>query len=291
MATSQNPLTFYDYEGFVAKFKHNKNKKTTDDCYTPQPVYEEVLRFVGELTDLKGREIVRPFFPGGDYEHYDYPENCIVVDNPPFSIYAQIVRFYLARGIDFFLFAPALTQFVSNANACHIVCMSEITYENGAVVPTSFTTSLLPDTRVWVCGSLAKRIEAVQVKKTKKAQKTLYPDNVITASTMGKIAARGVDFKVRADQCCFIRRTDNLPKNKHLFGVGFLLSDSAAAERAAAEGAAAERAAAEWAASERAAAERAAAFIIQLSDREKDIIDSLNRGEMQKKGNRAIKPQ
>ena len=73
-------------------------------------------------------------------------------------------------------------------------------------------------------------------------------------------------------------------------GAGFLLSDNAAAERAAAERAAAERAvaegvAAERAAAERAAAERAAAFIIQLSDREKDIIDSLNRGEMQKKEN------
>ena len=131
---------------------------------------------------------------------------------------------------------------------------------------------------------------------TPKIQKTLYPDNVITSATMGKISARGVDFKVGADQCCFIRRTDNMPKNKSLFGAGFLLSDNAAAERAAAERAAAERAAAEQAADERAAAERAAAeqaaaFIIQLSDREKDIIDSLNRGEMQKKGKRAIKPQ
>ncbi len=30
---------FEDYEGFVEKFKP---KKTTDDCYTPEPVYEAI---------------------------------------------------------------------------------------------------------------------------------------------------------------------------------------------------------------------------------------------------------
>lgn len=52
-----------DYDGFVEKFKP---KKTTDDV-----------------------PIVRPFYPGGDYENYDYPEGCVVVDNPPFSIFAK----------------------------------------------------------------------------------------------------------------------------------------------------------------------------------------------------------
>ena len=55
-----------------------------------------------------------------------------------------------------------------------------------------------------------------------------------TVELGGKISARGVDFKVGADQCCFIRRTDNMPKGKNLFGTGFPLSDNAAAERAAA---------------------------------------------------------
>lgn len=145
----QTKLT--DYEGFVEKFEP---KKTTDDCYTPQPVYDEVLKFVGELTDLTGREIVRPFWPGGDYERHHYPKGCIVVDNPPFSIYAKIVRFFLAHHIDFFLFAPALTQTVMGAEVCYVICMAEVTYENGAVVRTSFTTNLVPDKRVIVSGSL-----------------------------------------------------------------------------------------------------------------------------------------
>ena len=60
-----------DYEGFTEKFK---SKKTTDDCYTPPAVYDAVLGWLEENADIAGRKIVRPFYPGGDYEHYDYPE-------------------------------------------------------------------------------------------------------------------------------------------------------------------------------------------------------------------------
>ena len=100
-----------DYDAFVAKFKKDA-PKTTDDCYTPQPVYEAVLSWLGERVNLDGRSIVCPFYPGGDYKNEEYPENCVVVDNPPFSILAEIVRFYVAAGIPFFLFAPSLTLFI-----------------------------------------------------------------------------------------------------------------------------------------------------------------------------------
>ena len=88
-----------DYDGFVEKFKP---RKTTDDCYTPQPVYDAVLGWLRENADIEGREIVRPFWPGGDYEHYDYPDGCVVVDNPPFSIFTQVCRFFQSRNISFF---------------------------------------------------------------------------------------------------------------------------------------------------------------------------------------------
>lgn len=84
---------FNDYEGFVEKFKP---KKTTDDCYTPDSVYDAILGWVRENADIEGREIVRPFYPGGDYEHYDYPDGCVVIDNSPFSIISRIARFYTA---------------------------------------------------------------------------------------------------------------------------------------------------------------------------------------------------
>ena len=49
MATSQNKEKFEDYDGFVEKFKP---KKTTDDCYTPQIVYEAVADWVANEYDL-----------------------------------------------------------------------------------------------------------------------------------------------------------------------------------------------------------------------------------------------
>ena len=97
---------FNDYEGFVEKFKP---KKTTDDCYTPTEVYGAVLDWAARRYGFDPACVVRPFYPGGDYEAFDYPEGCVVLDNPPFSILAKIQRFYLERGIRFFLFAPSLT--------------------------------------------------------------------------------------------------------------------------------------------------------------------------------------
>ena len=84
---AKNKEIFNDYDGFVEKFKP---KKTTDDCYTPPAVYDAVLQYVREKYNIDDDvPIVRPFYPGGDYENYDYPEGCVVVDNPPFSIFAK----------------------------------------------------------------------------------------------------------------------------------------------------------------------------------------------------------
>ena len=92
-----------NYEEFVEKFKP---KLTTDDCYTPDLVYTAIKDWAVKEYNLEGREIVRPFYPGGDYEAYEYPDGCVVIDNPPFSISAKIKDFYTGRKIDYFLFAP-----------------------------------------------------------------------------------------------------------------------------------------------------------------------------------------
>ena len=123
---------FNDYEGFVEKFKP---KKTTDDCYTPPEVYEVIKDWVCNRYGINPETIVRPFYPGG---------GCLVLDNPPFSILAKIKRFYLEKGIKFFLFAPSLTLFSSPVlvkKICHIGVGADIVYENGAVVKTSFIKS------------------------------------------------------------------------------------------------------------------------------------------------------
>lgn len=126
-----------EYENFIDKFQE---KKTTDDCYTPQNVYDAVKEYVVKKYNLGGREIIRPFYPGGDYQNYRYPENCIVIDNPPFSIITSICDWYNENGIDFFLFAPHLTNLNSRAN--HIITEVDVIYQNGANVATSFLTNL-----------------------------------------------------------------------------------------------------------------------------------------------------
>ena len=259
------------YDEFVNKFDVEQ-PLTTDDCYTPPEVFEVVRNFVNDkVASLEGREIVRPFFPGGDYEHHNYPAGCVVIDNPPFSLYSQIVRFYLARGIDFFLFGPALSLIVSDAPCTFIVTACSVRYENGAQVSTGFVTNMCGDVRIWVEPTLRQLIQKAQETEP---TNTVYdlPDEVCTSATIQKIA-RGEELKIMGDECQYIHNLDKMKEDgRGLFGGGFLLSRAAAEKaRAAAEKA---RAAAEKA---RAAAEKARAIKIELSDREKAIVEQLNK--------------
>lgn len=175
---------FEDYDAFVAKFDQKK-PKTTDDCYTPQPVYEAVLKWLGERVDLEGRPIVRPFYPGGDYENEEYPENCVVVDNPPFSILTKIIRFYRATGIDYFLFAPGLTLFSALLDGdCAVVANCSIVYANNASVNTGFHTSLFPGMRVLVSSTLHKAVMSVVSSAVRGGITYEYPEGVETAARL-----------------------------------------------------------------------------------------------------------
>lgn len=248
------------YQEFVEKFKP---KKTTDDCYTPPAVYEAVLHFARERLGIGGSPVARPFYPGGDYERHDYPAGCVVVDNPPFSLYSRIVRFYLARGIRFLLFAPQLTCFVKGADCAYLITDSNITYENGAVVRTAFVTNLCPGLRIWLCPELRKAVEDAQKVQKSVLGKNTYPPHAVTSAILGKIAARGVELKLPAADCFQVSNLDGLKAaGKSTFGSVFLLSERATAERATAE---------------RAAAERAAGITVQLSEREWEIVRSLSR--------------
>ena len=50
---------FNDYEAFINKFKA---AKTTDDCYTPQPIYNAVLDYVFEKGNLAEDTEARYYF-------------------------------------------------------------------------------------------------------------------------------------------------------------------------------------------------------------------------------------
>lgn len=220
------------YEAFVEKFKR---KKTTDDCYTPECVYEAVLEWLRENgVDVDAREIVRPFYPDKDYKLESYQEGCIVVDNPPFSIITEICRWYVERGIRFFLFAPHLTLFSAGLDITHVVSCSDITYHNGAKVKTSFLSNLFGGVRILSAPSLHRRIKEAQERSAPSLPRYRYPDNVVMVSDVGLYAQRGIPFRLHKDEVQFVRGLDaQKAVGKAMFGGGFLCSDKAAADKAA----------------------------------------------------------
>lgn len=249
------------YAEFVGKFKP---KKTTDDCYTPPLVFEAVCNWACSEFDIDPGRIVRPFYPGGDYKRFDYPEGCVVLDNPPFSILSEILRFYLQHAVDFFLFAPSLTSLASarvSMQLNHIFADAKITYANGAVVPTAFVTNFGAPCVVRTAPELGAAINAACSKSKSPSPaiaKYAYPDAVLTAAMAEKYAHRGIDFRVSAQDCCPVAQLDaQKSSRKAIFGSGLLLSQRAAAEKAAAE--------------------KAAAIVWKLSAREIAMIEALDQ--------------
>ena len=265
-----------DYGEFTEKFKA---KLTTDDCYTPVEVYEAVLGWLREKVDLSGANIVRPFWPGGDYEAYDYKEDDVVVDNPPFSILARILRFYQGRGIRFFLFGPQLTLFSSSSSSLtYIPCTCAVKYANGAKVNTGFVSNLFGDVFAMSAPDLRKRIMEAQEKAERNGSASLpryeYPPEVLTSSMLGYLSSHGVEFTVMRDEVSPSKLSalaSQRAVGKGIFGNGWLISEKKAAEKKAAEKKAAEKKAAEKKAAEKiivwelSEAERAAVRRISLN--------------------------
>ena len=271
MAAAEAGEESEEYQAFVDKFKP---KKTTDDCYTPVPVYEAVKTWAIDKYGLADRPIVRPFYPGGDYQKMTYPDGAVVIDNPPFSILAEIVDFYHAHHIDFFLFAPSLTAFARmiGRDWLHsVIAHGSVTYENGAIVNTSFETNM-GTARVTVSHELHDRITTAdaQAKDERRSSEPLpkysYPVEVATAAGLGYLAAHGMSLEIMPESCAPVRALEaQREAGKAIYGGGLLLGSQSAAEKAAAEKAAAEKA----------AAEKAAATKWQLSDAEREIINGL----------------
>ena len=247
-----------EYNEFLDKFEP---KKTTDDCYTPELVYEAVANWVAKEYGVKRKDFVRPFYPGGDYRAEKYKPGAVVVDNPPFSILAEIVKFYADKGIRFFLFAPTLTLFSSSSSfACSICVGAQVTYENGADVNTSFLTNLEDNCRLRSAPTLYRAVKKANDANLKKMRKELpkyaYPDYVITSTRCAQFSRYGIDFRVSVDESQFIRMLDaQWEKEKTVFGSAYLISERMKQEKEKAEREKAER----W----------------KLSKREMEIVKSL----------------
>ena len=254
-------VAFDDYDAFVEKFKP---KKTTDDCYTPANIMDVIQTYVAETYGVRREDMIRPFWPGGDYEAYDYPEGCCVVDNPPFSIVTAICKEYQLRKVRFFLFCPYLTAagITKTKGVTLIVAPASIRYENGAEVPTCFVTNMEPEYIARGDPDLLDAIKAAdelnRARVTRTVPKYDYPDHVLTVSKLGWFTIHHTPFTLRRSDCCVIPGMDaQRLTGKSIFGSGFLLCDRAAAERAAAE--------------------RAAAHKWELSEREKKMIAIIGR--------------
>ena len=269
-----------EYQAFLEKFQL---KKTTDDCYTPPVVYEAVAKWVAETYKVEEVNFVRPFYPGGDYQRENYKPQDIVVDNPPFSILAEILNFYKERQIRFFLFAPALTLFSSSSSSsCALPCGVAITYENGASVSTSFLTNLEdPAIRLRSAPSLYKAVKEANDVNLKGLRKELpkysYDHHIITAPFVGALSRLGIAFQVPVVECEPISQLESQKASgKAIYGKGYIVSDRVFAEREKAEREKAEREKAEREKAEREKAEREKAERWELSPKEMAIVKRLN---------------
>lgn len=249
---------------FVEKFKP---KKTTDDCYTPPLVYEAVLRWAHETLAIGDRPVVRPFYPGGDYEHADYPPGCVVIDNPPFSIFSRIVRFYTSRGIDFLLFAPSLTAI--RPECTYIGVGSTVIYDNGASVNTSFVTNMKPGIVCLSAPDLRRAVDQAVAATQKEQKKTLtkrsYPPCVLRASMLHSLSLVGVSFCVHRDDGIVVSNFSTQKGSE--FGSSVLLSSRAARRLSESKTLAQER---------QREMERQRTVPIQLSERSLDLIRQMD---------------
>lgn len=189
-------------------------------------VYEAIKDWACTTYGKDPETVIRPFYPGGDYENEEYPDGCFVLDNPPFSILSQIVSFYLHQRIPFFLFAPTLTCLAARncLEVAHLVTDADIVYENGAVVPTSFVTNCEPGVVLRSEPELGDLINRCcnDISTAVHPPKYIYPDHVVTAAICQTYARRGVSFCVRREDCVRVSTLDSQrDSKKSIFGGGF----------------------------------------------------------------------
>ena len=270
MAAGEDLSEDEDYAAFVEKFEQ---KKTTDDCYTPDVVYDAVANWVASEYGVKRENFVRPFYPNGDYQREKYKSTDIVVDNPPFSIISEIIRFYKSNGIRFFLFAPHLTLFGgASSEVSALVVGASITYENGANVNTSFITNLEQHAvRFRSAPTLYRAVKSANDEFlktiTKQLPKYTYPKHVVMSTTIAPFSRLGIDFVGYRSETAMVRELDSQKDSGAcIFGSGYLISDRLVKLREKAEREKAERE----------KAEREKECVWELSDRERGIIASLS---------------
>lgn len=195
-----------EYEEWMKK---KEPRRSSDDCHTPADVYEVVADWVSEEYHIPCEKMCRPFFPGGDFEAFDYTGK-VVVDNPPFSILSKIIRFYTKNNVKFFLFAPALTSFSSDLyfNTCHIFIGNDIVYDNRARVLTCFLTNLDEETIARPAQDLREKIKKCESQHiTRKKPKINLGHDTFTGAKLNTLVKKGIDYNFKRSSCERVRKT------------------------------------------------------------------------------------
>ena len=258
-----------EYQEFVKKFQA---KRTTDDCYTPDVVYDAVAEWVASEYNVSRANFVRPFYPGGDYQKERYKPTDIVVDNPPFSILASIIDWYNERGIRYFLFGPQLTLMGTAAGRCTCLAVGvQITYANGAEVNTSFVTNMDDkDIVARADARLYKNVDAANLSQFEGEKKRMprytWPKEVIMSPFLHRCAQYGIDFVLKKDEVHLIEELEMQREfGKQIFGKGYLVSNAVLNRRLQAEAI---------------IEQKEDAYVWKLSDSEREIIEGLNKKEL-----------
>jgi hypothetical protein len=207
-----------------------------------------------------------------------------VVDNPPFSILTEILRFYVGKGIRFFLFAPSLTLFTGRGlDITYVATGCDITYENGAKVNTGFVTNLDAENVIMTAPTLHDAVMLADKKNREEQAKPInlkyqYPPQVVTAAMLAGWAEMGVEFRVPKGEGVRISKLDAQEQyDKAIYGGGYLLSAKAAAdaERAKADAERAKALEAAKALGDDVEVEQDGSVVWRLSEREWKIVEGL----------------
>lgn len=200
------------FQHFI-EVKQNKTlgvRATKDEIYTDEEEYKDLTEFFSEQypDDFK-RPIIRPFYPGGDYEDLtQYPDGCLVFDNPPFSISAKIIKFYLTHNIKFLLFAPGNSLYnmrhnISVWNGCTI-------HYDATAFFTQFVTNLDEEPTLHISGSLGDfmRDRFNSRHPMKKTVRNRIPDGMYYCANIQQLARAGENktINMRKDNYKFYTR-------------------------------------------------------------------------------------
>lgn len=164
---------------------------SNDEFYTKPEIYEVVKNWAVKHNQWEGREVVRPFWPDADYQTYDYPEGCVVIDNPPFSKVSQIVKWYGDHGIDYFLFCTGTSCL--NVNAPSHVCTDiHLPFENGGDANISFVSSKGP--LIMSAPDLYQQLMRAKKVLNRRVVRTEWPIGLVTGALVGKMSRHGVHY-------------------------------------------------------------------------------------------------